>query len=212
MERSDEFFIPSGFGEAEFIEKRSRFIGRVWPVCSEEEALALLKETRDRHWDATHNVYAYIIKDGGVMRHSDDGEPQGTSGMPVLGVFRSAEVFNVLCVVTRYFGGVLLGAGGLVRAYSHTAALALDAAGVSAMRLWDEANITCPYPLFERVRNEIAAFLGHELSADYGENVKISALIPKGQTDRFKMRLNDISSGTLKFEHKGETYRPVRIK
>ncbi len=212
MERADEFYVPAGFGEAEHIEKRSRFIGRVWPAGTEEEALERLKETREKHWDASHNVYAYIIREGGIMRYSDDGEPQGTSGMPVLGVFRSAEVCNVLCVVTRYFGGVLLGAGGLVRAYSHAAALALDAAGIAAMRLWDEAVIVCPYPLLERVKNEIGAFMGHVMSADYGAEVRISAIIPKEGSEGLVARLNDISSGKLKIEHKGENYRPIRIK
>lgn len=110
------------------IEKKSRFTGRIWPVETEEEALAHIKKTRDEFWDATHNVYAYIIK-GGATRYSDDGEPGGTAGMPVLNVLRQAEISNVCCVVTRYFGGTLLGAGGLVRAYGRAAKLALDAAG-----------------------------------------------------------------------------------
>ena len=108
------YLIPGGYGEVEFIEKRSRFIGRVWPVDSETEAIAHIKETREKHWDATHNVYAYIMLEGGIMRYSDDGEPGGTSGMPTLNVFRSNDIKNVCCVVTRYFGGILLGAGGLV--------------------------------------------------------------------------------------------------
>ena len=113
---SEDYLTPAAYGEAELIEKRSRFIGRVWPVESEAEALEHLKEIRARHWDATHNVYAYILREGGTMRYSDDGEPQGTSGMPTLTVFRAKEIQNVLCVVTRYFGGILLGTGGLVRA------------------------------------------------------------------------------------------------
>ena len=111
----EEYFVPAGDGTAEFVEKRSRFIGRIWNTETEEEALACIRAMREQHWDARHNVYAYLIR-GGAMRYSDDGEPQGTAGMPVLEVLRGAELYNVCCVVTRYFGGILLGAGGLVRA------------------------------------------------------------------------------------------------
>ena len=207
-----EYFVPSGFGEAEFIEKRSRFIGRVWRTDTEEEALARIAEMREKHWDATHNVYAYIIKDGGAMRYSDDGEPQGTSGMPVLGVFRSAGVFNVCCVVTRYFGGVLLGAGGLVRAYSHTAALALESAGISVMRRWKELKINCPYSYFERVKLEIAAYDGAIENIDYGAEVVIEALLPASKAGDFNARLIDMTAGTLAAEITGECYRAVDLK
>jgi uncharacterized YigZ family protein len=207
-----EYFVPTGYGEAEFIEKRSRFIGRVWRTDTEEEALKRIAETREKHWDATHNVYAYIIKDGGVMRYSDDGEPQGTSGMPVLGVFRSAGVFNVCCVVTRYFGGTLLGAGGLVRAYSHTAALALESAGISVMRRWREVIIYCPYSLFERVKNEIAAFEGAATHIDYGAEVTLNALLPASRVEGFNARLIDMSAGTLTPEIGKECYRAVSVK
>jgi uncharacterized YigZ family protein len=207
-----EYFVPSGFGEAEFIEKRSRFIGRVWRTDTEEEALARIAEMREKHWDATHNVYAYIIKDGGAMRYSDDGEPQGTSGMPVLGVFRSAGVFNVCCVVTRYFGGVLLGAGGLVRAYSHTAALALESAGISVMRRWKELKMNCPYSYFERVKLEIAAYDGAIENIDYGAEVVIEALLPASKAGDFNARLIDMTAGTLAAEITGECYRAVDLK
>lgn len=207
-----EYFVPSGFGEAEFIEKRSRFIGRVWRTDTEEEALARIAEMREKHWDATHNVYAYIIKDGGAMRYSDDGEPQGTSGMPVLGVFRSAGVFNVCCVVTRYFGGVLLGAGGLVRAYSHTAALALESAGISVMRRWKELKMDCPYSYFERVKLEIAAYDGAIENIDYGAEVVIEALLPASKAGDFNARLIDMTAGTLAAEITGECYRAVDLK
>ena len=106
-----DYIIPAGDGEIEYVEKRSRFIGRVWRVESEAQALERLRETRERHWDATHNVYAYALHEGGIMRYSDDGEPSGTAGMPVLDVFRKAGVQDFCCVVTRYFGGILLGAG-----------------------------------------------------------------------------------------------------
>ena len=107
----DEYLVPTQFGEAEFIEKKSRFIGRIWPVEKEEEALARIQEMKKQHYDATHNCWAYIIRDGAV-RFSDDGEPGGTAVMPMLQVLQREGLYNVVCVVTRYFGGILLGAGG----------------------------------------------------------------------------------------------------
>ena len=109
-----EYLVPTRDADAEFIERRSRFIGHIFCTETEEEALARLKQMREKYWDATHNVYAYIIRDG-ATRFSDDGEPGGTAGMPVLQVLQREGIFNVTCVVTRYFGGILLGAGGLVR-------------------------------------------------------------------------------------------------
>ena len=121
-------------GEVEHIIKKSRFIGAAYPVQTVEEALSLLETIRKRYWDATHNCYAYIIGENGEQkRFSDDGEPQGTAGMPMLDVLQKKDVTNLLVVVTRYFGGTLLGAGGLVRAYAGAAGAAVDAAGVTVM-------------------------------------------------------------------------------
>ena len=134
-----EYYIPTQASESEFVEKRSRFIGHVWRVETEEEARAHIEEMKKRYYDARHNCWCYIIKDGPV-RYSDDGEPQGTAGQPMLNVFQRENVVNVCCVVTRYFGGILLGAGGLVRAYTQGAKDALDAAGISVVHgFW-----TCP--------------------------------------------------------------------
>lgn len=138
-----EYLVPTGDGEAQFIERRSRFIGHIFLTETEEEALARLKQMREQYWDATHNVYAYIIRDG-ATRFSDDGEPGGTAGMPVLQVLQREELYNVTCVVTRYFGGILLGAGGLVRAYAHGAKIAVDAAGRSIKRIWTNVYLPCP--------------------------------------------------------------------
>ena len=107
-----EYFIPTGASETELVEKRSRFLGHVWPVESEGEARARIEEIRKKHYDARHNCWCYRIREGGVERYSDDGEPQGTAGQPMLNVFQREGVTNVCCVVTRYFGGILLGAGG----------------------------------------------------------------------------------------------------
>ena len=207
----DSYRIPGGYGEAELIEKRSRFIGRVWPVETEEEALEHLREIREKHWDATHNVYAYIIRENVIMRYSDDGEPQGTSGRPTLAVFQGEEVFNVCCVVTRYFGGILLGTGGLVRAYSHTAKLALEAAGIRVVGLWERLLTACPYSLYERVRRELEAAGAILESTDFGADVSMEALLPKGASEALQQRLLELSAGTVEALILGEEYRAVPL-
>ena len=203
----EEYLVPSGEGIDEHTEKRSRFIGHIFPADSEEAAVAAIKSVREAMWDARHHVYAYIIR-GGAMRYSDDGEPQGTGGLPVLDVLRRQELNNVCCVVTRYFGGILLGTGGLVRAYSKAAVMAVDAAGVSIMRLWQRFEIPCPYPLFERVKLEIEAHDGQIINTDYGVQVDLTVRIPQGRADAFKARLIDLSSGRLVPADAGTEYLP----
>lgn len=124
----EDYLVPRGVGQAEYIEKKSRFLGGVYPVTSEQEAKEILERVRRQHYDARHNCWCYILKSG-QKRYSDDGEPQGTAGQPMLNVFERERVVDVLCVVTRYFGGILLGAGGLCRAYTKAAKDALDAGG-----------------------------------------------------------------------------------
>ncbi len=206
------YLVPAGCGEAELIEKRSRFIARVWPVENEEEAVARIKEMREKHWDATHNVYAYILREGGAMRYSDDGEPGGTSGLPTLNVFRSAEVFNVCCVVTRYFGGILLGTGGLVRAYSQAAKLGLDAAGLSRMDLWTSAVAACSYSLYERVRRELETAGTMIENVAYGADVTLDLLLPDGTEETAARRLADLSAGTVELLPLGREYRAVKLE
>ncbi len=209
--RTDAYLAPTAFGEAEFTEKRSRFIGRVWPAETEEEALLHLKEMREKHWDATHNVYAYILREGGVMRYSDDGEPSGTSGMPVLNVFRGREIVNVCCVVTRYFGGILLGTGGLARAYSRAARLALDAAGVSRVGLWTRCLAACPYGLYERVRRELEQAGAILEDTDFAADVSLEFLLPAGGTGTLNERLLELSGGTVEALALGEEFRGVPL-
>ena len=200
------YYVPSGYGEAEITEKRSRFIGRVWRTESEEEALAHLNEMREQHWDATHNVFAYSIREGSLMRYSDDGEPHGTSGKPTLDVFTGAKVTNFCCVITRYFGGILLGTGGLVRAYSQTAKAALENAGISVVRMWRKMLVACPYNLFERVRAELALIGGSEESIDYAGDVTLSVLVPEETAEAFTLRLADISAGKIETISEGNEY------
>ena len=189
--------VPYKYGEAFFIEKRSKFTGRVWRCDTEEEALQHIADMRTEFWNATHNVYAYIVADGQVSRFSDDGEPQGTAGVPVLEVFKRENISNVCCVVTRYFGGILLGAGGLVRAYSKAAKLALDAAGIAQMQPVSVLEITCPYSLFDRIKSEIDLFKGQISNTDYTAEVKVEVSIPEEDCPSFIETIKELSSGTV---------------
>lgn len=204
----EEYYIPTGSSETELVEKRSRFIGQVWRVASEEEARARIEETRKRYHDARHHCWCYLIQDGPV-RYSDDGEPQGTAGQPMLGVFQKEGVTNVCCVVTRYFGGILLGAGGLVRAYTQSAKDALDAAGISVVRRWIAAEIPCTYSLFEGMRREVAAFDGVVENVDYGADVVLSALLPEERYQDFAAHILDFTAGTVEVLEAGEQLRDV---
>ena len=203
-----EYFIPTGASETELVEKRSRFLGHVWPVESEGEARARIEEIRKKHYDARHNCWCYRIREGGVERYSDDGEPQGTAGQPMLNVFQRESVTNVCCVVTRYFGGVLLGAGGLTRAYTKGAKDALDAVGISTMSLWTLWDVPCTYPLFERVKLEITACGGVVRDTAYGADIRLRAAFPAGGAEQFVPRLTELSAGSLAMEAAGEEFLP----
>ena len=208
----DEYLVPTAFGEEEFVEKKSRFIGRIWPVETEEEALQRIQEMKKKHYDATHNCWAYIIRDGAV-RISDDGEPGGTAGMPMLQVLQREALYNVVCVVTRYFGGILLGAGGLVRAYTKGAKIAVDAAGKSMKRVWTALYLPCPYSYYEQVKLAVAAFDGLIRKTDYGAEIELEVLFPEGRTQAFLTHLRDMTSGTVEAMEIGQEYRafPVAV-
>lgn len=206
----DEYLVPSEYGEDEFVEKKSRFIGRIWPVETEEEALARIQEMKKKHYDATHNCWAYIIRDGAV-RFSDDGEPGGTAGMPMLQVLQREGLYNVVCVVTRYFGGILLGAGGLVRAYTKGAKIAVDAAGKSMKRVWTVLYVPCPYSFYERVRLEAEGFGGIVRKADFGAEVEMELLFPEAKTQEFLDRLTDMTAGTVESMEIGQEYRAFPV-
>lgn len=206
----DEYLVPSEYGEDEFIEKKSRFIGRIWPAETEEEALARIQEMKKKHYDATHNCWAYIIRDGAV-RFSDDGEPGGTAGMPMLQVLQREGLYNVVCVVTRYFGGILLGAGGLVRAYTKGAKIAVDAAGKSMKRVWTVLYVPCPYSFYERVRLEVEGFGGIVRKADFGAEVELELLFPEAKTQEFLDRLTDMTAGTVESMEIGQEYRAFPV-
>ncbi|MBQ6466201.1 MAG: YigZ family protein [Oscillospiraceae bacterium] len=204
-----EYFVPARGGESELVEKRSRFLGHLRPVESEEEARAFIAQMKKEHYDARHNCWCYLLKDG-PERYSDDGEPQGTAGIPMLELFRREGVTNLVCVVTRYFGGVLLGTGGLLRAYTQSAKDALTAAGRAAVRAWREIELSCPYALLERVRQETAAFGGAVEGEDYGAEVTLRLLLPAERAGDYAARLYDLSAGKLAARPGAEVFRAAK--
>ncbi|MDO4982620.1 MAG: YigZ family protein [Eubacteriales bacterium] len=206
-----EYLIPTGAGESEYVEKRSSFLGHLRCVETEDEARAFIAEMKKKYYDARHNCWCYIIRNG-AERYSDDGEPQGTAGIPMLEVMRREGVTNVVCVVTRYFGGILLGAGGLLRAYTKSAKDALDAAGISVVRRWIEADIPCSYSQAEKLKNEIAAAGGIVGDMEYGAAVVIKVLVPEEMIEDFKAKIFDVTAGSVTVKVTGESFKAVPKK
>lgn len=190
----------------EFTEKKSRFIGYVKPVKTIEEAMNFINEIKQKHWDATHNVYAYVLRDMMTRRYSDDGEPQGTAGIPVLDVLLKAEVVDVAVVATRYFGGTLLGAGGLVRAYSHTAKIAVEAGEIVTMQLCTVTEVKCDYSFYGKLPTLIAENGGKVDSTDFADNVKVTFRIADEKFEIFNEMLTDVSNGRFFAEKTGEIF------
>ena len=202
-----EYIVPYQDAESEFTEKRSRFITHLYKVGTEAEARARIEEMKKKYYDARHNCWCYILGDN-ILRYSDDGEPQGTAGQPMLNVFQREGVGNVCCVVTRYFGGILLGAGGLTRAYGKAARDALSAAGVSAMGLWEQVQLECDYGLLERVKLEIAAVDGILDDIVYAARVTVTASLPGDGPQRLQQRLTELSAGSVTLQSLGQGFRP----
>lgn len=207
----ESYKIPASDATAEFTEKKSRFIGNIFCVSSAQQAADIIKSMQKQFWDATHNVYAYILKDG-TMRFSDDGEPQGTAGMPTLEVLKKEQVFDVLCVTTRYFGGILLGAGGLVRAYAHSAKIALDAAGVAVMQPYAVLTLDCHYSFLESVRKCCGHFGAMEESADFGAEVRLTVCLPASAAAEFAAKITDITNGRVVPRSAGEKMMAVPLQ
>ncbi|MBQ1554204.1 MAG: YigZ family protein [Clostridia bacterium] len=192
-----EYKTPASAGQDEFTEKRSRFIGYVCPVSSEQEALDFIASIKSRHWDARHNVYAYRLRDGGITRYSDDGEPSGTAGMPVLNVIQKNDLTDCAIVVTRYFGGILLGGGGLVRAYSHAAAIGITAAGIAVMRLCMDCSLLCDYNQYGKLQSLIPACGGKVIRSDFGAAVTMDFVMTQEALDSFTVKLADATGGSV---------------
>ena len=206
----NEYRIPASPGESELTEKRSRFLGHVRMVESEEEAKAFIAEMKRKYYDARHNCWCYAVRDG-AERYSDDGEPQGSAGIPMLEVLRRRGVTNAVCVGTRYFGGVLLGTGGLLRAYTQSAADALDAAGIAVVRAWTEAEARCSYAQAERMKTEAAALGAVTEDVVYGADVTLKLLIPREKTEAVQARLFDASAGSVRLAVTGGSFRAVPV-
>lgn len=206
-----EYYLPTRYGTAEFVEKKSRFIGEIWPVSTEEEARQRVADVKKKYHDARHSCWCFLLRDG-TIRYSDDGEPQGTAGQPMLEVFSRAGITDCVCVVTRYFGGVLLGTGGLVRAYTRSAKDALDAAGITVERLWDRLLVPCSYGQFEKVRQETQRHGGVIEDTDYGADIMLTVLTSEGSTQAYLEGLTELSAGTIEGEKLEQVFRGVAVK
>lgn len=205
---TSEYITLQKYGEAEFTISRSRFIGRAFPVKTEEEALTHLAALRKQHYDATHNCYAYRIGEtAAIARFSDDGEPQGTAGLPMMEALRGKGPTFALVVVTRYFGGILLGAGGLVRAYSRAASEAVDNAGLQTMRLCDAYSLTFGY---ERI-GRMSRFLqngGYDFAPfEYGAQINARVFVPKAKSEAFCTQMADLTAALVVPSYEGEVWR-----
>lgn len=180
----------------EFVEKKSVFIGYATVVKDEEEALSIIKSKKKEYADATHNVYAYMIGDN-IARYSDDNEPQGTAGMPTLNSIRMSGITDVLVVVTRYFGGILLGAGGLVRAYSTAASMALDAGGKAIFESYSVMRIKCSYSDYGKINIELTSNNAIIDNTSFEDDVTIDFAIKEDIYNKFLLRITDLFSGRI---------------
>lgn len=200
------YFTVSQPAEASFIEKKSEFIGYIAPVKTNDEAVEFINKIKGMHRKARHNVYAYILRHDSISRYSDDGEPQGTAGMPVLDVLRKRGLTDVCVVVTRYFGGILLGGGGLVRAYSHAASLACDAAHIMDMRLCHRLSIVTDYGMYGKISYILPSFDTITVSSDFGSDVTLEILVLSEKLDSLTKELTEVTNGSAVVTDMGESY------
>ena len=196
---SDGFRMPAGSGSSELTEKRSRFLGKMVPVETEQDARDFINRVKKQYHDARHNCWCYRIAEG-PERFSDDGEPQGSAGMPMLEVLRREEILNVACVVTRYFGGVLLGTGGLSRAYSGAAKQALTDAGTVWVGSFTELRFSCPYGLSERMKSLVAAAGASITDVQYGSDVGMTVLAEDAAAEGLAEQIRELSGGQIRPE------------
>ena len=191
---------------AEFEEKRSLFIGHAKPVKTEEEAAEFIKAKKREFADATHNVFGYVIKNGVCARYSDDGEPQGTAGMPVLDTIRKSGVDDACVVVTRYFGGTLLGAGGLVRAYSQGAKMALEAAEIVTFEPYTELSIPCSYSDYQKISAELPKYGAIIDDTEFSDSVMLKIAVKNDIAPKIIEKVGEISAGKSIPEIVGERF------
>ena len=188
---------------ASFTEKRSEFIGNIAPCKTEEEAIAFIQEIRRQHRKATHNCYAYILRDNNIGRHSDDGEPGGTAGAPIFEVLKKEGLTDVCCVVTRYFGGIMLGAGGLVRAYTNGAKIAVDAAQIKEMRMAERLKLVLDYSLYGKIGGLLSEFDVRVCNEDFAAQVTLTVCIAKEKSSELSPQLVDVCCGKISIESLG---------
>lgn len=178
-----------------FIEKKSKFIGYAKPVKTQEEAVEFISKIKSKHCDATHNVYAYVLRENNIQRYSDDGEPSGTAGVPVLDVMLKESLVDVCVVATRYFGGTLLGAGGLVRAYSHTSKIALEAAGIITMAQCSVMSAEVDYSFYDRLNILLSDSSAVILNTSFSDKVCVEFSVKENIVDSLNAKLIDVSNG-----------------
>lgn len=193
----------------DFVEKKSRFIGYVKPVKTPDEALEFINKIKSNHWDATHNVYAYVLKENNIQRYSDDGEPSGTAGVPVLDVILKNGLVDVCVVVTRYFGGILLGAGGLVRAYSHGSKIALESGNIITMAPCKILSVKVDYSFYERMNILLSEFNANIEETLFEESVKITFSLKKDKVTLLSEKLTEQSNGKYVLTEVGEKFAKV---
>jgi uncharacterized YigZ family protein len=190
----------------EFEDRKSVFIGEAIPVSNESEAIAFIASVKNHYPDARHHVYAYILRDNAIMRFSDDGEPQGTAGMPILDIIRKRELTDIAVVVTRYFGGTLLGTGGLVHAYSASAQGAIEEAQIITYDLYTEVSFSVTYSDYQKLSLTFAEFEFRTEDINYGVDVEILGRVLSSKVDLFIHKLTEITSGRIKSEILGEKF------
>lgn len=192
-----------------FVEKKSRFIGYAKPVKTADEAAAFIASVKQQHWDAAHNVSAYVLRSGNIQRSSDDGEPSGTAGVPALEVLLKEQLVDVCVVVTRYFGGTLLGAGGLVRAYSHAAKLAVKAAGIVTMAPCCVMKLEVDYSYFDRITLLLTDYYANVENSEFGEKITLTFSVAADKEPAFSAALTELSGGKYTPVLLGEKFAPV---
>lgn len=206
-----QIFVPRGVGQAEIVEKRSRFIGQVCKAESEQQAREFIELAKKQFHDARHHCWCFILKDG-VVRYSDDGEPQGTAGQPMLSMFEHKQIENVCCVVTRYFGGVLLGTGGLVRAYTAAAKAALDDGGICVVEKLMRCQVTCTYAQYERIKLESTQFGAILDDTQFSDHVTLFVLLPPEQVPPYFAHIFNLSAGSVTGEELEICIREVPVE
>lgn len=196
-------------GVDEFVEKKSRFIGHVKPVKTQQEATEFINSLKSKYWDATHNVYAYVLRENNICRSSDDGEPSGTAGVPVLDVLLKEQLVDVCVVVTRYFGGTLLGAGGLVRAYSHGSKIAVESGGIITMAPCKIMTVSVNYSFYDRMNILLSDSGANIIESDFSDVVNIKFSIKADNKDVLADKLTQQSNGKYSLKEIGEEFAKV---